>query len=150
MGNIRMAEHSAVRTPEERMIAEVGELHQFFQDWFNGGLPNSDEGFSRFSGAFHPSFQMVSPDAVVDALPELTESLRGAHGAAGNEEGVQIVVKEPQLVTEVTDQVFVFRYQEHQKWPGKDWTRRLSTQCSRLVKLHTEWLGFHCMKHGLS
>ena len=92
---------------------------------------------------------MVSPDAVVDALPELTASLRGAHGAAGNEEGVQIVVKEPQLVTEVTDQVFVFRYQEHQKWPGKDWTRRLSTAVFQVgeaphgmawVSLHETWL----------
>ena len=30
-----MEEHG-VGTPEERMITEVVELHQFFQDWFNG------------------------------------------------------------------------------------------------------------------
>lgn len=66
------------------MIAQIEEeiiaLHQFFQDWFNGKLPKTDESFARFTGAMCPDFHMVTPEGKLVELNALTDRLRNAYG----------------------------------------------------------------------
>lgn len=62
-------------------IQEVKELHQFFQDWFCGTLPNTDAAFARFADTIHPDFSIVGPDGNVTQQTALTGALRGAHSA---------------------------------------------------------------------
>lgn len=65
----------------ERCDKEVVELHQFFQDWFNGVLKNDDDAFHRFDGVMADDFQIIPPDAATTQREVLVERLRGAHGA---------------------------------------------------------------------
>jgi len=70
----------------ERCEREVVELHQFFEDWFNGVLENGDDAFKRFGGVMAEGFLVVPPDAAATEREPLIEALRGAHGswATGN------------------------------------------------------------------
>lgn len=70
------------------MIAQIEEeviaLHQFFQDWFNGKLPKTDEAFARFTEAMSPDFHMVIPEGKLVELNALTDRLRNAYGLRNN------------------------------------------------------------------
>ena len=67
-------------TMDERCQKEVIELHQFFQDWFNGKLESSDESFKRFSGVMEKSFEIISPDGGRMTRAEILGRVRGGHG----------------------------------------------------------------------
>ena len=41
--------------------AEIVHLHRFFEAWMNGILPESDEGFARFTNVMDESFEIISP-----------------------------------------------------------------------------------------
>jgi len=43
-------------------VKEVEELHQFFQDWFNGSVENSVTSFARFTDVMHADFTMIAPN----------------------------------------------------------------------------------------
>lgn len=60
---------------------EVIELHRFFEAWFLGDLPDTDEGFARFAGVMGERFRIVSPSGAMTGIDRLGPSLRGAHGA---------------------------------------------------------------------
>lgn len=69
---------------EERCRQEVVDLHQFFQDWFRGELPDTDEAFARFGGVMAEGFEMVSPDGrAIDraAIIDIVRSGRGEEPA---------------------------------------------------------------------
>lgn len=66
---------------EERCRREVVELHQFFQDWFNGTLGRTDESYARFADVIDDDFVLISPEGRMTPRPPLIERLRGAHGA---------------------------------------------------------------------
>ena len=65
---------------EQRLSAEIVELHQFFQDWFNGVLPPTDETFERFSSVMADDFVIISPGGELTELDQLLHRLRDAHG----------------------------------------------------------------------
>ena len=41
---------------------EIVELHQFFQDWYNNVLPDTDQNFARFSDVMDNDFTRIDPD----------------------------------------------------------------------------------------
>jgi hypothetical protein len=65
---------------EARCEKEVVELHQFFEEWFNGVLPPTDEAFRRFEVVMAERFMIISPEGVTTERQELAERLRQAHG----------------------------------------------------------------------
>jgi hypothetical protein len=69
---------------EETCRREIEELHQFFQDWFNGALPESEAAFARFADVMDPAFEMVAPDGRVTTLPLLLPALRQRYNAWEN------------------------------------------------------------------
>ena len=59
---------------------EVIELHRFFERWFSGELPDTDEAFARFESVMGSDFEIISPSGKRMDRSELIDSLRGAHG----------------------------------------------------------------------
>ncbi|MEM8710057.1 MAG: hypothetical protein AAGG01_03830 [Planctomycetota bacterium] len=59
---------------------EIARLHDFFVGWFNGALPETDDGFSGVEDALASSFTMVTPDGNLLQRESLMERLRASHG----------------------------------------------------------------------
>ena len=66
---------------------EVIELHQFFQDWFNGVIPNTDEQFARFADVMADSFGMVPPNGRFISRTPLLDGLRSSYGRSQQSPG---------------------------------------------------------------
>lgn len=64
----------------DRCQTEVVELHRFFQDWFAGQLPNTEDGFARFADVMEASFEIITPAGHLCGREELLKRLRSAHG----------------------------------------------------------------------
>jgi hypothetical protein len=62
---------------------EVEELHEFFQKWFNGEVPDTDASFERFAGVLAPTFHIISPDGTVHDKASTLPVVRGGHGRGG-------------------------------------------------------------------
>ena len=65
---------------DSRCRAEITELHQFFQDWFNGAVPDDHRTFARFAGVMGEGFVIVTPEGRAVERAALVDGLRGAHG----------------------------------------------------------------------
>jgi hypothetical protein len=63
---------------------EIEELHQFFQDWFNGDLPETDANFARFSDVMANDFEMVSPNGRSVPITLLQPALRQRYNSWQN------------------------------------------------------------------
>ena len=63
---------------------EIEELHQFFQDWFNGDLPETDASFARFADVMAPDFEMVSPNGRSISITSLQPALRQRYNSWQN------------------------------------------------------------------
>ena len=103
---------------------EVVELHQFFQDWFNGVIPNGDEQFDRFADVMADSFGMVPPNGRFVSRAPLLEGLRGSYGRSQQSPG-RIWIEN--FVTRQTEHGWLLAtYEEWQSFDDKT-TSRLST-----------------------
>jgi len=69
---------------ENRCENEVIELHQFFQDWFNGELQPADENYARFAGVLRADFIIIDPSGNVTKREPLIAGLRSAHNSRSN------------------------------------------------------------------
>lgn len=63
---------------------EIEELHQFFQDWFNGDLPQTDASFARFADVMAPDFEMVVPNGRSVPIISLQPALRQRYNSWQN------------------------------------------------------------------
>lgn len=116
---------------EDRARQEVEGLHRFFQDWFNGEVPETDEAFGRFSGVLGESFAIVNPLGQLLDRATLVERLRSSY-APENTEPIRIWIEGFEL---------------RQTWPGEDgdlvlviyeeWQQR---EGSRQRRLSSAWL----------
>ena len=119
---------------------EVVELHEFFQQWFAGVLPLTDEAFDRFASVMADEFLIVSPTGRIMQRDAILESVRAAYGSGSIKIWIQnhahrFTIGEVALVT-------------YEEWQTKgDETRgRLSSSLFR-VKPGTpndlQWLHVH-------
>ena len=60
---------------------EIRELHQFFEDWFRGAVPDDDHTFARLDLALHPRFTMVPPSGELLSRKAVVEGVRAAYGS---------------------------------------------------------------------
>ena len=111
---------------EQRLSSEVVELHQFFEDWFNGVLPPTDAAFERFSSVLADDFLIISPGGELTEREELLARLEAAHGIwRENRRPGRIWIENLVVRHQVGDQALVL-YEEWQEIEGE--TRgRLST-----------------------
>jgi hypothetical protein len=93
---------------------EINQLHQFFQDWFNGELTPSDEIFHRCEKVLAPNFIMVQPDGHIIQHDALLKNLRKAHQSRSD---FRIWIENVQIHFSVGN-VFLATYQEWQESNG--------------------------------
>ena len=68
---------------KEQCRREVVELHAFFEAWYRGALPETDEAFDRFASVLAPGFHIVSPDGRVHDREMALAGVRGGYGKRG-------------------------------------------------------------------
>ncbi|RYJ14136.1 DUF4440 domain-containing protein [Halogeometricum borinquense] len=98
---------------------EIVGLHDFFERWFRGEAPETDESFARVADALGPAFEMVTPDGEVRKRDPLLDSIRDGHGHAP---GLSIDVSDVAVRHEDGD-TCVLTYREHQTAPEEATTR---------------------------
>ena len=64
----------------EQCEKEVTELHQFFEDWFNGKLDNNESEFNRFDEVMGADFEIINPAGQSSSRAGIVARLKGAHG----------------------------------------------------------------------
>ena len=70
----------------EVILAEIEQLHAFFEGWFLGTLPQDDQTFARFEGALSSGFSIIGPAGVEFDRAGVLEMVRGAHGSRSGED----------------------------------------------------------------
>ena len=130
---------------EQRCNDEVVQLHQFFEDWFNGILPPTDVAFDRFSSVMAEGFVIISPNGELTERDELLERLRAAHGIWRElSRPGRIWIENLQVRHQVGDQTLVL-YEEWQEIEGES-RGRLSTALFRRREATpngVEWVHVH-------
>ena len=122
-------------------LTEVQALHQFFQDWFRGVLPDTDEVYARLTAVLHETFVIISPDGTLSRREDLVTTLRLAYGQRPL---IRIWVQNLQY-RPIIPTIGLVMYEEWQTDNGKT-TSRLS---SALFRANTktpqgvEWLHVH-------
>jgi hypothetical protein len=82
--------------------AEVAALHQFFADWFNAVVDDTDEVFARVADVLHASFAMVVPSGEVLDRAAVLARLRAAHASADRNAPTRIEIRN--VVNRVVDE----------------------------------------------
>ncbi|MFQ5558414.1 MAG: DUF4440 domain-containing protein [Acidimicrobiales bacterium] len=98
-------------------VAEIEELHSFFDAWSRG----EEADWDRFESVIAPGFTIVDPDGIESDRATITRGVRDARGRG--EMAIQTV--DHRLVRESGD-LLVARYVETQR-RGDERTRRVST-----------------------
>lgn len=60
---------------------EIDELHRFFEDWFVGSLPATDEAFQRFEDVLASDFVIIGPGGLELERAAILDRVRGAHAS---------------------------------------------------------------------
>ena len=94
-----------------RCWQEVNELHQFFQDWFNGDLPSTDESFARVENVLNKKFTLIGPDGTITRQKSLLNVLRRAYNT---QENLVIWVENYQVLHDL-DAMLIATYHERQR-----------------------------------
>jgi hypothetical protein len=64
----------------DTIAREIDELHQFFQDWFTGSIPQTEANFARVTAALAPGFVLISPDGALAEYATVIDWLRKGYG----------------------------------------------------------------------
>lgn len=124
---------------------EIVGLHHFFQDWFTGALPQTEEAFARMRNALAADFAIISPGGVLTERAALLQNLFRAHGQQPH---MRIWIERVQIRQQVGELV-VATYEEWQssgEQPANPPTARLSTALFRRRDENNhalEWLHVH-------
>lgn len=121
---------------------EIVELHQFFEDWFNGRLPNTVEGFKRMESVMSPDFIIVMPQGRKVARTPLLKGLFDAHSA---QQGIRLWIENVRLHA-ADGPLIIAEYEEWQQSGDAAPVSRYSTAVFR-QKSNTpnglEWVHVH-------
>ncbi|GAB4117598.1 MAG: hypothetical protein Fur005_36360 [Roseiflexaceae bacterium] len=102
--------------------AEIVELHDFFQGWLGGNLPNTDAVFARFLDVNDPAFTLIGPHGTLMTYSALVDWIRSAYATRPN---WRMWIENVQLVASGGD-LTIATYEEWQETPDGV-TTRLST-----------------------
>jgi hypothetical protein len=130
---------------KKEITTEIVDLHQFFQDWFNGDLGASTENFSRLGIALAPNFKMITPQGNLVERAPLVDSLNSAHNSRT---GMRIWIKNVVLQHQLGETI-IATYEEWQEIKSQV-SARLSSATFKFdsdapngvawVHLHETWL----------
>lgn len=134
----------------ETCETEVQDLHEFFEAWFRGELPRTNDRLARLEAALEADFQQVAPDGTVRDRAAVIDAVAGRHGSRrGDTDPFRIEVEEVDARVELDD-VCLLTYEEHQRTDG-EWRGRRSSALFEHAPdapggvvwrhLHETWLG---------
>jgi len=125
-------------------IREVVNLHAFFESWFGGTCPATDEAFATVEASLGPSFTMVGPDGTRVSRSKVIAAIRGSHGRKARQGRFAITIAETEILHLFAPLVLV-GYVEEQRL-GEEVTRRKSTALfmrSPLGPPGVQWIALH-------
>lgn len=99
----------------ERCSREIVELHRFFEEWFNGRLPDDDASFSRLTAALADDFLMITPEARPVRRAELVKQLRSMNGYYQQDDKPSAIWIKDIEGEPLSDSLCLMRYRE---WQG--------------------------------
>ena len=120
---------------------EVNDLHQFFEDWFSGAVPQTEESFSRVQRALSDDFAIVGPNGRLTARDPLLHGLYAAYLGRPN---FRIWIENYALQQQIGN-IAIVTYEEWQEIDGES-TSRLSTavfQKASSAPNGVQWLHVH-------
>lgn len=130
---------------EEAVKREILELHQLFEQWYQGRLP--DRGLeSKIGIHLAQEFCILFPDGGVHRKNDLLEMMRPDRG---NDPGYRIVISNIQIHDSPVGEYHV-RYVESQYWEGSE-KPNLVIQASSILKEASDrllWASIHETKIG--
>lgn len=100
-------------------FTEVARLHRFFQDWFQGKLPESD--FAVCEDSLGPGFTIVTPGGELSTREDILEAIRRHRGGEPAEFTIETVGRHCQRIGDL----HLTSYEERQT--GTRVTSRLSS-----------------------
>lgn len=109
---------------------EIVQLHQFFEDWYHGRLPETDEAFARMSDVMAGPFTIIFPSGGLHQRADIVQMVREGYGrwrGSRNRIWIENVVQRWQ-----EGDVCLMTYEEWQETDGEI-TARLSS-----VLLHSQ------------
>jgi len=127
--------------------AEVEEFHVFFDDWFTGACPQSEEDLeARHGSHLAPGFQLIYPGGGVLDRDGLIQGIRGAYAKSP---GYKTQIRDVRLRPMGCHGYLLVNYEEWQKnavnsTPPNN--GRLSSAVFRIVSqdpIKLEWLHLH-------
>ena len=116
-------------------FAEVARLHQFFQDWFRGEIPEA--AFAMCAAALAPGFALVTPSGELIGRDEILAGIERHYGAEPNEFAIEIVERSCRRVNDV----HLVTYEEHHLGPRP--SIRLSTAALTRTGDEYSWHAVH-------
>lgn len=130
---------SIIENWEQDITKEISELHEFFQNWFNGIIPQDE--FKRFTAVMDESFQMISPQGELIERSVLVSSLEKSYGKNSN---IRISVTNT-VIHEISPDNYLATYHEIQHHSDETTTRISSALFQRNEKLinNYTWLHVH-------
>lgn len=133
----------------ERCETEVRELHAFFEDWFTGERPRTNDALARLETALGAEFELLGPEGDIATRAEIIDAVEARHGAAVDAEAPDRIDIEAVDVRFERDGVCLLTYEEHQRTAGS-WRGRRSTALFEAAEnapggvvwrhLHETWL----------
>jgi len=142
MSNPDMEESEAAsNSVYKRSVREIEDLHQFFEDWLSGELPNTGEAFRRLDRALVPEFRLVHPSGEWRRREDILTGLRQAHGSRP---GLTIEIRDVRL-REAGEDLVAATYDEWQRSKEEEDGRRSTVVFRRTPEASTglRWLHVH-------
>lgn len=128
---------------------EVRALHAFFEEWYRGERPRTNEELGRLEAALGADFHRVGPDGAVADRGAVIDAVDADHGARRDDEvpfRIEVEALEPRFER---DDVCLVTYEEHQRTDAEWRGRRSSALFERAPDapgdvawrhLHETWL----------
>lgn len=130
---------------EDRCRHEIRELHQFFEDWFNGSIDRSAEAFGRFESVMNDDFALIGRDGSVTDVDALATQIWDGWGHRADDEAPFRIGCEQFRYHRGDSGLHVASYVERQR-AGTEENRRRSSALFRDVDglpNDLEWLHVH-------
>lgn len=121
--------------------AEIVQLHQFFQEWYNGAIPETEETFARLKNALADGFRIITPDAKILERHTIIKAIERNYNS---QKGMRIWIEDVHIQGWFEDHILA----SYQEWQETDETItcRLSSvifQSNQDNPNGLEWLYVH-------
>ena len=111
---------------QDRCAREIERLHDFFTNWFNGELEQTDEQFRQFDSVIADGFVLIDIHAARIARDELAESIWKHWGHPADEGKTMAIETDEVRVLHSADDLHLATYVERQR-AGDESNARRST-----------------------